>query len=217
MATQWRGDAFVLARLLHRNPRFNRVRLRWSFIDRWNRKLMMILGDTVAGLSTIAILLLFLTNHLELWHLYLTGAINGLFGYLQGLAFSASVAMIVPKQQYTRVSAMGSIKIFGSGILAPALAAALHYIIGLADILAIDLAIFMIAVGMLMVVQIPQPKQSEAGQESDNHLWQKLTFGFRYIFRRPSLVALLVYDLIYIFLDNASNVLVPILCEDALK
>jgi len=116
-------------------------------IDRWNRNRMMIVGDIMAGLSTIVILLLFLTNNLAIWHLYLTGAVNGLFGYLQELAFSASQALIVPKQHYVRVGAMGSIKNFGAGVFAPALAGFLYYAIGFSGILVIDLVTFLIAIG----------------------------------------------------------------------
>jgi len=57
-------------------------------VDRVNRKKLMMLGDFVAGMSTIAILLLFLTNNLQIWHLYLSAAVNGLFGYLPSLAYS---------------------------------------------------------------------------------------------------------------------------------
>ncbi len=67
-------------------------------IDRWPRQKLMIVGDLLAGCSTIAILLLFLSARLEIWHLYFTGAINGFFGFLQGLAYSASLSLIVPKQ-----------------------------------------------------------------------------------------------------------------------
>jgi hypothetical protein len=52
------------------------------------------LGDTVAGLAMIALLLLFLSGTLQIWHLYLAGAVSGLFDYLQRLAYSASMSAI---------------------------------------------------------------------------------------------------------------------------
>ena len=91
-------------------------------VDRMNRKKLMILGDLIAGFSTIAILILYLTNNLQIWHLYLSAAVNGLFGYLQALAYSASISLIVPKQHYSRVSALESIQMSGSYVFAPALA-----------------------------------------------------------------------------------------------
>ncbi|WP_324282337.1 MFS transporter [Cyanobacterium aponinum UTEX 3221] len=182
-----------------------------AIIDRWNRKGIMILGDVMAGLSTIVILFLFLTNNLAIWHLYLIGAVNGLFGYLQELAFSASKALIVPKKHYIRVGAMTSIKTFGTGIFAPALAGLLYYSVGLSGILMIDLITFLIAISTLSLVTIPQPKISNTSFVEPNQRWQQLTLGFRYLWKRPSLMALQIFSLSYIFFDTASGILAPMI------
>src|SRR4028118_309708 len=81
-------------------------------VDRWNRKLLMAVGDTVAGLLTITILLLYLGNNLQVWHLYLAVAVNGIFQHLQELAYKASISMVVPESQYSRASSMGSLAIY---------------------------------------------------------------------------------------------------------
>ncbi|MBD0300985.1 MAG: MFS transporter, partial [Tolypothrix sp. T3-bin4] len=54
-----------------------------SIVDRFNRKLLMMVGDTVAVLMTIILMLLYLTNHLQIWHLYVTSAIVGTFNQFQ--------------------------------------------------------------------------------------------------------------------------------------
>jgi len=51
-----------------------------ALVDRWNRKLVMMLSDLAAILSTIIVLMLFWTGNLEIWHLYVTGAFAGAFG-----------------------------------------------------------------------------------------------------------------------------------------
>jgi hypothetical protein len=38
------------------------------------------LGDAIAAVSTLAILSLYLTDNLQIWHLYLISAIKGGFG-----------------------------------------------------------------------------------------------------------------------------------------
>ena len=113
-----------------------------AIVDRWNRKLLMIVGDTVAVFSTIAILALYLTNSLQIWHLYALGAFNGAFGEIQELAYTASLSQLVPPQQYTRASSMNSTLHYGSIIIAPALAGTLYYIVGLAGIGLIDIVTF---------------------------------------------------------------------------
>jgi MFS transporter, DHA3 family, macrolide efflux protein len=188
-------------------PRIIAASFAGLIVDRSNRKQLMIVGDMVAGFSTIAILLLFLSNHLQIWHLYLTTALNGLFGYLQNLAFSASMAMIVPKQHYTRATAMSSyITYSGSYVIAPALAGLLYYAVGLTGILAIDLATFVIAMSAVLSVPIPQPVPDSNPRQS---LWQQLTFGFRYLFKRPSLLAILVFWLSFNLVDTVSLALAP--------
>jgi hypothetical protein len=54
----------------------------------------------------------------------------------------------------------------------------------------IDIITFMIAVGVVLLVQIPQPKQTAVGAAAHGSLWQESLFGFRYIWQRPSLLGL---------------------------
>jgi MFS transporter, DHA3 family, macrolide efflux protein len=178
-------------------------------VDRWHRQKLMIVGDLMAGFSTIAILLLFLSDRLEIWHLYFTGAINGLFGFLQSLTYSASLSLIVPKQHYARATALNSIQMSGSYILAPALAGSLYPAIGLVGILNIDLVTFIIAISSISVVQIPQLRQNQVSRQTIQTLGQDLTFGFRYLFKHPSLLAILVFLLVDNLIDNLNFAILP--------
>jgi MFS family permease len=63
-------------------------------VDRFNRKLLMMLGDTVAVLTTIVLLFLYINNYLQIWHIYIAAAFVGTFGQFQYLAYSASVALL---------------------------------------------------------------------------------------------------------------------------
>ena len=138
----------------------------------------MFFGDTVSCLSTIFLLILSLTNHLEIWHLYITSAVNGLFGYFQDLAYSSSISLLVPQQHYTRATVLNDyVSGFGANILAPALAGTLYYLIGLQGIMTIDLLTFIIAIYLLSLVKIPQPV-TDNNSAQNNNLWQNLTFGF---------------------------------------
>ncbi len=178
------------------------------WVDRYSRKYLMLLGDCVAGCSTLALLALFLSEHLQIWHLYFTGAINGLFGYIQGLAYAASLTLIVPKQHYARVTALGSVRTSGTFILAPILAGALYANIGLAGILAIDITTFVIAMASLAMVHISRPPESSRTNEQQAP-WQTLTFGLQYLWGRPSLMALLSFWVINNFVGSATFAILP--------
>jgi DHA3 family macrolide efflux protein-like MFS transporter len=162
-----------------------------ALVDRWNRKLMMMLSDLAAISSTFVILLLYSAGNLQIWHLYITGAFASAFGAFQFPAYSAAVTTMVSKEQYGRASGMLSTAQFASGIFAPILAAALIVTpIGIGGILMIDVVTFLVAIGALLVVHIPQPIVTEEGIKSKGSLWEESIYGFRYIFRRPSLLGL---------------------------
>ena len=165
-------------------------------VDRHNRKLMMMVSDLGAGLATVGILVLQAFGVLEIWHLYLAAVINGLGNTFQWPAYSASISTMLPKEQYGRANGMMSLVEAGPGVIAPLIAGALLPVIGLTGILFIDIATFLLAIGTLLIVYIPQPPRTEEGGQKQGALWEQAVFGFRYIFARPGLVGLLTIFLL---------------------
>lgn len=161
-----------------------------ALVDRWNRKLVMMLSDLAAGLSTVAIFLLYATGHLEIWHLYVAGAFAGTFESFQFPAYSAAITTMVDKKHYARASGMLSLAESISGIAAPALAGLLLVAIGINGILIIDIVTFVAAILALLMVAIPQPPRTAEGAEGSGSLWHESIYGFRYILARPSLLGL---------------------------
>lgn len=51
--------------------------------DKWNKKITMLVSDSIAALCTVAVLLLFYADRLEIWHLYCLNAVNGLMNTVQ--------------------------------------------------------------------------------------------------------------------------------------
>jgi MFS family permease len=183
-----------------------------ALVDRWNRKLTMMLSDIAAGISTIIVLLLFVTGNLQIWHLYITGAFSGAFLAFQFPAYSATITMLVSKDQYGRASGMLSIARYGSSIFAPVLASILLGIIGINGILSIDVITLLVAIGVLLLIRIPQPKITEEGLKSKGNLLKESIYGFRYITKRPSLLALqLLYFFIMLVVFFAIAVMPPMI------
>lgn len=167
-----------------------------AMVDRYNRKLMMMISDLGAVLSTVAILILYTSGNLEFWHLYVAQVINGLGNTFQWPAYSAAISTMVPKEQYARANGMMSLVEAGPGVLAPMIAGALLAITlkgpfdSFALIMFIDLLTFFLAIGALLIVHIPQPEKTVEGQEAQGNIWQEAWYGFQYIFKRPSLLGL---------------------------
>jgi len=181
-------------------------------VDRSNRKLMMMLSDLAAALTTAFVLGLYLSGNLHIWHLYFTAAISGLFQGFQWPAYSASISLMLPKEQYARANGMLSMAENSSAVFAPILAGALIGPLGLAFILIIDLVCAAFAIGALLFVHIPQPAETESGHEAGGKVLEQVTYGLRYILKRPSLLGLqTVFMVGNFFFSIAFAVIAPLI------
>lgn len=161
-----------------------------ALVDRWDRKMIMVMADLAAGLATILLLILFTTGQLQIWHLYVAGAFASTFEAFQFPAFSAAITMMLEKKHYGRASGMRSIAESGSTIVAPIIATIVLVAVGIEGVLLLDVVSFLIGMGTLVFVNIPKPEQSDAGQKAQGSLWQESLFGFRYIWARPPLLGM---------------------------
>ncbi|MCD4751558.1 MAG: MFS transporter [Anaerolineaceae bacterium] len=183
-----------------------------AMVDRYNRKLMMMVSDFGAVLATIGILILQASGNLEFWHLYIAAVINGLGNTFQWPAYSAAISTMVNKDQYSRANGMMSLIGAGPAMVSPLLAGALLPIIGLTGILTLDVITFFIAIIALLLVFVPQPEKTIEGQQDSGTLWKESLYGFRYIFKRPSLLGLqLVFFFGNLFVGIAFAVFAPML------
>lgn len=182
-----------------------------ALVDRWNRKLVMLLSDLATALGTLTILLVYIFGSLQIWHIYVISILVGFFTAFQYPAYAAAVTTLLSKEDYARAEGMlGSARAL-SGILAPIFAAALLGLIGLSGIMWIDLGTFFFAFGTLLLIQIPQPKQTKVGLRSKGSLWREMSFGFRYIQEKQGLRSLTtLFMLAGIFLAIGATLMAPL-------
>lgn len=182
-----------------------------ALVDRWNRKLVMLLSDLATAIGTLIVFLIYTFGDLQIWHIYIVSMLAGFFTAFQYPAYTAAVTTMLSKEDYARAEGMlGSARAL-SGILAPIFAAALLGRIGLSGIMLIDLATFIFAFGTLAFIHIPQPKQTETGMQSKGTLWQEIQFGFQYINQKSSLRALtIMFMLAGIFLAIGATLMTPL-------
>jgi MFS family permease len=182
-------------------------------VDRYNRKIMMMVSDLTAVTATFGIFLLYATGNLQFWHLYIAAVINGIGNTFQWPAYSAAISTMIPKEQLGRANGLTALMEAGPGVLAPALAGALLPVVGLTGLLFFDFATFFVAIGTLAFVIIPEPVRTEDGRQADEGgMLSQAAFGFKYIFARPSLLGLqLVFFFGNLFSGMAFSVLAPML------
>src|SRR5699024_1895280 len=110
--------------------------------DRWNKKRTMLVCDSFAALCTLSVLVLLVTGRLELWHLYVLNALNGLGNTLQQPASDVAVSLLTPREQYQKAAGMRAFSNSLVTILSPVFATALLSAFGIYTVIAFDLLTF---------------------------------------------------------------------------
>ncbi len=157
-----------------------------SIVDRWSRKFSIILTDIMGALASAAVLFLFLTHQLQIWHLIVFGFILGAQDAFQYPAYFACITMVVSEEQRTRANAMYQLASWNIPNVASAvLAGILYAFVGLQGILIIDIVTFIIIIVVISLLQIPQPETTDGKSPS---LLHDTIGGFQYLLRRPKLI-----------------------------
>lgn len=133
-----------------------------ALVDRWNRKLTMIFSDGLVALATLVLVILFATNRIAIWHIYIILFVRSLAGIFQAPALNASSTLMIPKEHFTRYSGMQQ-SVYGIiNIVAPPLGALLIAYLPMQAVLAIDTVTATIAILLLLfLVKVPQPQRSK--------------------------------------------------------
>jgi MFS family permease len=171
-----------------------------SLVDRWNRKRVMQIADVIAGFASLTVFVLFTSGQLEIWHLYVTAAIAGMAGTFQGLAYSASLSLMIPKAHYARARGLISLGDYASQVGAPLLGGLLVAIIGISGVLLLDLLTLLVAMVMLAIVHIPQPVSTPTAQRPA--LLHDALLGYQFILKRRGLFGLLLITLAFAFCES---------------
>lgn len=135
--------------------------------DKWNKKTIMLVCDSLAALCTVLVLILFKTGSLEVWHLYVLNALNGLMNTIQQPASDVAATMLTPEKHYQKTSGMRSFSNSLVSILTPVFAAAIVAFAGVEAVIAVDLFTFLAAfLTLLFFIRIPEPERKSETAES---------------------------------------------------
>ncbi len=136
--------------------------------DRWDKKKVMLVCDTLAACCSVTVLILLKADLLRPVHMYILNALTGLMNTVQQPASDVAMTMITPKKYYQKTSGLRSFSSSLVTILNPVLATALYAFAGIDIVIYVDLATFTIAfLALLFGLKLSMPeRKEEAGQES---------------------------------------------------
>lgn len=159
--------------------------------DRWNKKRTMLVCDLLAALSTVAVFLLIKTDVLNVWHLYILNALNGLMNTVQQPASEVAATLLIPKDYYQKTGGLRSFSQSLNSILIPVLATALFAFGGIDTVIVIDLITFAVAfLTLLFFIKIPE---SKAQRQKPEKLLTAARYGLLWLRNNPLILTLIFY------------------------
>ncbi|MGN0623386.1 MAG: MFS transporter [Oscillospiraceae bacterium] len=159
--------------------------------DKWNKKAVMLVCDSFAAMCTVAVLVLLKTGSLQVWHLYVLNALNGLMNTVQQPASDVAVTMLTPKKHYQKTSGMRSFSNSLVTILTPVFATALTALAGVEAVIAFDLITFFTAfILLLLFIRIPEPERKDEKNES---VFQTAKSGLCYLKANKGILWLILF------------------------
>jgi DHA3 family macrolide efflux protein-like MFS transporter len=185
-----------------------------ALVDRWNRRLVMLVADGLIALFSAWLVYLFWADTLQLWHVYVIMVARAIGMAFHMPAMQASTPLLVPDEHLARVQGLNSTMTGILNIAAPPLGALLTKVLPLHGVMAIDVISAAFAIAPLLFVDIPQPtrKTSTDGKPGRKpSLLDDLREGLSYIWHWPGLRATLLMAVVVNLALHPSISLVPIL------
>jgi DHA3 family macrolide efflux protein-like MFS transporter len=218
--TEETGSATVLAigSLMQVLPSVIIAPIAGAYVDRWNRKAVMIIFDSITALFTLLVGVLFMLDSAQIWHIFLVMFIRATCGQFQWAAMTASTTLMVPKKHLSRIAGANQALQGIMNIIGPALGALLISITPMQGILFVDVSTALFAVIPLIFFSIPQPHRNGTAVgskgETKTSVFHDLAEGWKYVTSWPGLMAVIFIAMLVNFLVNPAFSLLPLVVTE---
>lgn len=172
--------------------------------DRYDRRLLMIIGDSFSALGPIFILICILFGEIEIWQIYIGVLISSIFSSLLEPSYKATITDLLTEDQYTKAS--GLVQLAGSAryLISPIIAGFILVVSGIKLLLLIDILTIIITVTTVFAVRKGiSPKK----HEKKNSFIQEFKDGWSAISSNKGLLILVIVTLLITFFMGAIQTL----------
>jgi len=179
--------------------------------DRWSRKKIVAIADSLQALSTVWIIVLFIFGAADPIVVMLITGLRGIFQAFHVPTINAITPTMVPKDKLSRMNGFNYLFSSLISIVGPVLGALLYEVFqgDISLILWIDVITFIIALIPLLITKIPVVERTPIEEKKDSFLFEFKT-GIKTIRLIPGLLTLLLLSMLLNFLLMPFNVLLPI-------
>ena len=172
--------------------------------DRVNRKVMIIIADSMIALSTLALAMLMLSGIDDLWIIFAAMTVRSIGAGFQMPAISSLLPQIVPMDKLMRVNGINSSIQSSLTLLAPVAAAGVYSTMSLTAIFFIDVVTAVIGIALLATIAVPT--LDRALSEDKPSYFADLKEGMQYIFGNDLVRwVMVIFGLVFLLIVAPSN------------
>jgi len=134
--------------------------------DRYDRRLLMVLGDSLSALGLVFILVGMLQGEAQLWQICVGVTISSVFSSLLDPAYKATVTDLLTEDQYTKASGLVQVASSAKYLISPIIAGFLLTVADIKLLLVIDICTFFVTVVATLVVRSGLASKKSAQSQS---------------------------------------------------
>lgn len=190
-----------------------------ALVDRWNRKVTMLVSDAGVALASALLAYLFLTGAAGVGEVLILMLIRSIGGAFHAPAMTASTSLMVPKRHLSRIQGLNQMLQGGMNIVSAPLGALLLAVMSMPAVIMVDVVTAAFAIVPLFFIRVPEPERGTPapGSARRSALGGEMAAGFRYLRERRGHLALVgMASLINLCLVPAFALL-PLLVKDQLE
>lgn len=180
-----------------------------AWLDRYDRKKMIMLADSMIAFTTLLLALLFAAGHKNIGLLFVLLVIRSVGTGIQTPAVNAIIPQLVPQKKLMRINGINSTLSSVIMFLSPAASGALLSVLSFEAVLFIDVITAVFGVGITAAIKIERIKNPPAGPNQSEAV--NIKQGFMYLKQHSLLKRLLPFQLIVLFLISPSAFLTPLM------
>lgn len=179
-----------------------------AWIDRYDRKKLIMLSDSIIALTTLILAIAFLSGYKNLGLVFVVLAVRSAGTGIQTPAVNSIIPQIVPQEHLMKVNGINSTLSSIIMFLSPAISGAILSIATLETTLFIDVITAIVGVGITSTIYIAKMKRKEEKTSSNI---SNISAGFAYMKQHKTIRNLLIYQILILFLISPSAFLTPLM------
>lgn len=165
-----------------------------ALVDRWSRRITMVVADGAVALGSLALAGLFLMERASTTSVLLFILWRAIGGAFHAPAMTSATSLMVPEEHLGRIQGVNQMLQGGFGILTAPLGALLLGLLGMTGVMVVDVATALFTIAPLLFVRVPEPeRRAETGPTGNASFLSDVAAGLRYLRNLPGHVALIGY------------------------